>query len=185
MASIKKRSRTSIVSSASKLFVCLLFLSLSAPITAHAGSASASYPFTQGSARLSIFLGSGTAFNQDYTIIGLGGGYFVADGVEVGLDVETWTGNTPHIEQVSPQVRYVFNVDGLVKPYAGAFYRRTHIESYRDADSVGARAGAFFLAGKNAYFGAGLVLDNHLNCDRTVYTHCSEIYPELLFAFVF
>jgi hypothetical protein len=43
----------------------LLFLSLSAPITAHAGSASASYPFTQGSARLSIFLGSGTAFNQD------------------------------------------------------------------------------------------------------------------------
>jgi hypothetical protein len=89
------------------------------------------------------------------------------------------------IQQVSPQARYVFNPEGSAKPYAGVFYRRTHIESYRDIDSVGARAGAFFLAGKNAYFGAGLVLDNHLSCDRTVYTHCSEIYPELLFAFVF
>jgi len=185
MTIINKRSRINSISRASQLFVCLLILLLSAPITAHAGSASASYPFSQGSARLSIFLGGGTAFNQDYTIIGLGGGYFVADGVEVGLDVETWTGNTPHIEQVSPQVRYVFDVEGLVKPYAGAFYRRTHIESYRDTDSVGARAGAFFLVGKNAYFGAGLVLDNHLNCDRTVYTHCTETYPELLVAFVF
>jgi hypothetical protein len=185
MASNHKRDLITIVSSTPKLFIWLLFLALCSPIAAHAASASASYPFSQGSARLSIFLGGGTAFNQDYTIIGLGGGYFVADGVEVGLDVETWTGNTPHIEQVSPQVRYVFDVDGSVKPYAGAFYRRTHIESYRDTNSIGARAGAFFLAGKNAYFGAGLVLDNHLNCDRTVYTHCSEIYPELLFAFVF
>jgi hypothetical protein len=185
MTSTKKRDQISIAFRAPKLFACLLMLLLCSPVAAHAASASVSHPFTQGSARLSIFLGSGTAFNQDYTIIGLGGGYFVADGVEVGLDVETWTGNTPHIEQVSPQVRYVFDVDGIVKPYAGVFYRRTHIESYRDTDSVGARAGVFFLAGKNAYFGAGLVLDNHLSCDRAVYTHCSEIYPELLIAFVF
>lgn len=185
MDSIRKSGRINIVVSAPKLFVWLLFLSLSAPITAHAASASASYPFTQGSARLSVFLGGGTAFNQDYTIIGLGAGYYVADGVEVGLDAETWTGNTPHIEQVSPQVRYVFDMEGSFKPYAGAFYRRTHIESYRDADSVGARAGVFFLAGKNAYIGGGLVLDNHLNCDRTVYAHCTETYPELLVAFVF
>jgi hypothetical protein len=181
MPIIKKKNRIG------NILLGVLLLLLGSPLTVHAASASASasYPFSQGSARLSIFLGGGTAFNQDYTIIGLGGGYFVADGVEVGLDVETWTGNTPRIEQVSPQVRYVLNVAGIVKPYAGAFYRRTHIESYRDTNSIGARAGAFFLVGTNAYFGAGLVLDNHLNCDRTVYNHCSEIYPELLFAFVF
>jgi hypothetical protein len=181
--------RSDIVCNASNLCIGMLMLLLVLPIAAHAESGSvsgsASYPFTRGSARLSIFLGGGTAFNQDYTIFGLGAGYYVADGVEVGLDVETWTGNTPHIEQVSPQVRYVFDMEGSFKPYAGAFYRRTHIESYRDTDSVGARAGVFFLAGKNAYIGGGLVLDNHLNCDRTVYAHCTETYPELLVAIVF
>jgi hypothetical protein len=185
MTTMEKTTQRDIVCSSSKLYVGVLMLILMLPFTAHAESGSASYPFSQGSARLSIFLGGGSAFNQNYTIFGLGGGYFVADGLEVGIDAETWTGNTPHIEQVSPQARYVFNVEGPVKPYAGAFYRRTHIESYRDSDSIGARAGAFFLAGGNAYFGAGIVQDNHLNCDRTVYAHCSEIYPELLFAILF
>jgi hypothetical protein len=185
MITIKKEAHRDIVWSVSNLLSGLLMLLLLFPFASQAASGSAFYPFTQGSARLSLMFGSGTAFNQDYAIFGIGGGYFVADGIEVGLDAETWTGNTPRIQQVSPQARYVFNPEGSAKPYAGVFYRHTHIESYRDIDSVGARAGAYFLAGKNAYFGAGLVLDDHLNCDRTVYAHCSEIYPELLFAIVF
>jgi hypothetical protein len=185
MATMKREAQRDIVWNVSNLLAGLLMLLLIFPFAARAASVSAFYPFTQGSARLSLVLGSGTAFNQDYSIFGIGGGYFVADGLEVGLDAETWTGNTPHIQQVSPQARYVFNAEGPAKPYAGGFYRRTHVESYRDLDSVGARAGAYFLVGKNAYLGAGLVLDDHLNCDRTVYTHCSEIYPELMFAIVF
>jgi hypothetical protein len=161
----------------------VLFLFLLMPLAAHAESSAAF--FTEGSARLSIHFGGATAFNQDYSIFGIGGGYFVADGVEIGLDAETWFGNTPRIEQVSPQVRVVLTPSGSIKPYVGAFYRRTHIEGYRDADTVGARAGAYFLTGGNAYFGAGLAQDIHLNCDRTVYTSCAETYPEFLFAVTF
>jgi hypothetical protein len=152
---------------------------------ARAASASAIHPFAAGSARISIAFGGATAFKQDYSVFGIGGGYFVADGVEAGLEAEAWSGNSPHIEQVSPQLRVVIDTEGTIKPYIGAFYRRTYIENYRDLDTVGARAGIYFLAGRSTYLGAGLVQDIHLNCDRTVYASCSETFPELLLAVIF
>ncbi len=163
------------------VFIALIMLST----TVHAESGLSATPFTAGNARLSIFFGGATAFDRNYSIFGIGGGYFVADGVEVGLDAEEWSGNSPRIEQVSPQARLVFTREGIVQPYAGAFYRRTFIQGYRDHDTIGARAGAYFLTGRNAYFGAGLAQELHLNCDRTVYSSCSETYPELLFAVIF
>lgn len=142
-------------------------------------------PFHQGSLRMSLIVGSGTVFDQNYTVLGLGAGYYVADSLEVGLDVEDWTGNTPGIYQYSPSLRHVISTDSTVKPYVGAFYRRTVIEGYRDNDAVGARAGVFFLSGRSAYFGVGLAEDMYLNCDRTVYSSCTETYPELMFAVIF
>ncbi len=142
-------------------------------------------PFIAGSARFSLAFGGATAFDRNYSIFGIGGGYFIADGIEIGFDAETWSGNSPHITQLSPQVRAVFHRAGAVNPYAGIFYRRTYIEGYRDLDTAGLRAGIFFVTGSNFYFGAGLVQEEHLNCDRTVYTHCSETYPELGIAVVF
>jgi len=103
----------------------------------------------------------------------------------VGLDVEAWSGNSPRVEQVSPQARFVLTRDGIVQPYAGAFYRRTMIEGYPDQNTIGARAGMFFFTGRNAYFGAGLAQELHLSCDRNIYSSCSETYPELLFAVIF
>jgi hypothetical protein len=152
---------------------------------AQAASGAVNQPFEAGSARLSIAFGGATAFDQNYSVFGMGFGYFVADGVEAGLDAETWSGNSPRIEQVSPQLRLVINTEGTVKPYIGAFYRWTHIEAFRDLNTVGARAGVYVLAGRNTYFGAGLVQDIHLNCDRTVYGSCAEIFPELLVAVIF
>jgi hypothetical protein len=158
-------------------FIALIML----PMPLFAGSG----PFTAGNARLSIAFGGAVAFDQNYSIFGVGGGYFVADGVEVGLDAEAWSGNSPRIEQVSPQARVVLRRDGVVQPYAGAFYRRTLIEGYRDLDTAGGRAGVYFLTGGNVYFGAGLAGEVHLNCDRTVYSYCVEAYPEFLFAVMF
>jgi hypothetical protein len=162
-------------------FMALIMLSTKV----YAESDTSAYPFTAGSARLSIELGGGTAFNQNYSILGIGGGYFVADGIEVGLDVEQWLGNSPNIEQVSPQARVVLRRNGIVQPYAGAFYRRTLIDGYPGQNTIGARAGVYFLTGGSTYFGAGLAQEVHLNCDRTVYSSCSETYPELMFAVVF
>lgn len=161
------------------VFAFLVFTMPPMPLSAEAG------PFTAGNNRLSIAFGSAVAFDQNYSVFGMGGGTFVADGIEVGLDAEAWSGNYPHIEQLSPQTRVVLFREGVVQPYAGIFYRRTAIEDYGNLETVGARAGLYFLSGRNAYFGAGLAEEVHLNCDRTVYTSCIEAYPELLVAIIF
>jgi hypothetical protein len=155
------------------------------PSATYAASGAGSYPFAAGSARLSIAFGGATAFDRSYTIFGVGFGYYIADGVESGFDYESWSGNSPRIQQFSPQVRAVFLRDGSVSPYAGVFYRRTIIEGYRDLETAGVRVGGYFHTGRNFYFGAGAAVEDHLNCDRTVYTSCAEIYPELLFAVIF
>lgn len=155
------------------------------PIAAHAASGSGSVAFSRGSSRLAIHGGGATAFDQNYSVFGIGGGYFVADGIEAGIDAETWSGNAPRITRVSPQLRIVLNTSSSFNPYAGVFYQKMFIANRHDNDSVGGRAGLLYAAGRNAYFGAGVVYESHLSCDRTVYTSCNEIYPELSFTLIF
>jgi hypothetical protein len=134
---------------------------------------------------MSLVVGGGTAFERNYTVLGLGAGYYAADGLELGLDFEGWTGNTPRIYRYSPSLRYVVPTGTTIKPYAGVFYRRTVVEGFRDNDAVGARVGLYFLSGRSAYFGVGIAENVYLNCDRTVYSSCTEAYPELMFAVIF
>ncbi len=155
------------------------------PFASYAASGAGYYPFAAGSARLSITFGAARAFDQSYTVFGIGGGYYIADGIEAGLDAESWSGSSPRIEEFSPQVRAVFLRDRSVNPYVGVFYLRTFIEGYRDLDTMGVRAGGYVLAGRNFYFAAGLAQEMHLDCDRNVYASCTEIYPELFFAVIF
>ncbi|MEK6742537.1 MAG: hypothetical protein AABZ15_02955 [Nitrospirota bacterium] len=166
-------------------FVLLLTGISALIITTQAGAATDAGPFRQGSVRMSIMIGSGTAFKQDYTILGVGLGYYVADGIEAGVDVESWQGNDPRITRLSPQVLYVHQMSGNAKPYAGVFYRRTSISQYKDLNDAGARAGLLFLYGRKAYVGLGLAYESHLNCDRTVYESCADTYPELRLAIIF
>jgi len=79
--------------------VAILFLTL-------AGSAWAAEPFARVSRQISIYASNGYAFNE---IIWWWRRrrYFVAKGLELGVDGEAWTGNSPSIYKVSPQVRYV------------------------------------------------------------------------------
>ncbi len=142
-------------------------------------------PVGEGSMRLSLILGSGSAFDQNYFVAGAGFGYFVADGLELGVEGESWSGSTPRIFKVSPQARYVFSAEGTAKPYVGAFYRRTIVEGMNDLNSAGARAGVYFLTGRGGYFGAGIVYENYFNCNETVFRSCTEAYPELMIAFTF
>jgi hypothetical protein len=163
----------------------LLLTGIAALMLSTQAKAADAGPFRQGSVRMSIMLGSGTAFRQDYTILGAGLGYYVADGIEAGVDVESWQGNDPRITRWSPQVLYVHLTDGNAKPYAGVFYRRTSISQYKDLNDAGGRAGLLFLYGRKAYLGLGLAYESHLNCDRAVYDSCADTYPELRLAIVF
>ena len=147
--------------------------------------AAAGDPFADGSRRASILIGNGYAFDESYVIIGVGVGYYVAKGLELGLDGEWWTGSDPGITKISPSLRYVIPTGGVLRPYVGAFYRRTMIEKHDDLNSIGGRAGLYFVSGQGSYFGAGAVYEKYLSCDEKVYLSCSDTYPEIIFAIVF
>lgn len=157
-------------------------LALVATVAATVPAAQAG-PFNKGSIRLSILLGRGQAFDNNYTILGAGGGYYVIDGLELGADYEAWLNGDPGIQKLTPQVRYVFHRVPKVKPYAGLFYRRTFIEGFDDSDSWGGRAGVYFGVGARVFFGAGVVYDRLRDCDERVYSSCSDTYPELSVGF--
>lgn len=141
--------------------------------------------FERGSSRFSIIGSSGRAFNDDYFVIGAGYGYYLLNGLEVGVDAETWLGGDIDIYKLSPQIRYVFYQVRGMQPYVGAFYRKTGIESLEDLNSNGGRAGVFFSAGRGSYFGLGMVYEQYLGCSEEVYVSCSETYPEFSFGFGF
>jgi len=153
--------------------------------SADAGVAAERDVFSAGSTRLAVIVGNGYAFNNSYLIIGVGAAYFVADGLDLGLDLESWTGGDPGITKVSPRLDYVFNTGSALRPYAGVFYRRTMIEGLEDLDSIGGRAGLYFTSGKGVYVGAGLVYESYLSCQTSIYSSCSDTYPELIVAFTF
>jgi len=142
-------------------------------------------PFANGSMRLSVLVGNGYAFDESYFILGVGFGYYLVNGLELGLDIESWLGASPGITKISPAVRYVVPTDGPIRPYIGAFYRRTIIDSYDDLNSVGGRAGIYFMSGRGSYFGAGVVYEKYLSCDTAIYNSCDDTYPEITFAIAF
>ncbi len=165
-----------------KGLAAIILLAVFAAVPAHAFASDA---FDKGTRRLTVLVGSGTAFDESYFIIGAGFGYYVADNLELGVDAESWSGGTYDITRVSPSVRYVLPARTEAKPYIGVFYQRTFISDLPDRDALGGRAGLFWLTGQRTYFGAGLVHIRTLNCEQSLYRPCSDTYPEIVIAFRF
>lgn len=168
------------------IFTLLLLALITVPLSANAasvGTGGVSTAFSKGSTSVGVVLGSGSSFNDDYIILGVGVGYYVLPGLEIGIDLQHWFSGDPSISKVSPQVRYVFTQAKTVKPYVGAFYRRTFIEDLEDADSYGYRAGAYFSSNNRVYIGGGIVYEEYTDCSRFI--DCSTTYPEILFTVSF
>lgn len=149
---------------------------------AASGSARASAAFSKGASTFNFVVGSGTSFNDTYTILGIGVSYYVLNGLEIGIDGQHWFSGEPSISKLSPQIRYVLTGPDAVKPYIGAFYRRTFIEDLNDADSFGYRAGAYFSGSDGVYIGGGVVYEEYRNCN---FDDCSTSYPEMLMSVSF
>ena len=147
-------------------------------------SASHAKPFKQGGTSFSLGIASATAFNSNYTVVSVGLGFYLIDGLEVGLDAQSWLGSGPSITKLSPQFMYVFNQDGALKPYLGAFYRKTNYSGFENLDAAGARAGMYFSKGEGYYLRAGVVYENELSCNETQFVTCSETYPEINLTFM-
>ena len=142
-------------------------------------------PFKKGSRRVSIVVGSGQTFANDYIIIGLGAGYYVIDGLEFGLDGEAWLGGDPDIYKLSPQAKYILSTQSRLRPYIGAFYNHSFIDHYDDLDTIGGRGGVYFMQDEQWFIGVGAVYESYLNCDEKIYSSCDDIYPEITFSFSF
>ncbi len=173
-----------------KIAVLLIFLGLSnITSAASVGSGGISTAFSKNSTSVGVVLGSGSAFNDNYIILGAGVGYYVVRGLELGIDVQHWFSGEPSITKVSPQIRYVFTQPKVIKPYLGAFYRRTYFGDFNginidDQDSFGYRAGVYFSTNNRVYIGGGVVYEEYKDCDAFV-DDCSTTYPEILFTVSF
>ena len=166
-----------------KLFAALA--ACAALLSIPASAADVAGVFGKGRTGFVVSGGTGYAFDQSYFVLGLGLTYYVVDGLNVGLFAESWSGNDPHFYKVTPSVQYVFYQVPKVKPYVGAFYRRTYFSSLPDINSYGGRAGAYIAAGRNAYIGGGVVYESYLDCNKSIYRSCSETYPEISFTLAF
>jgi hypothetical protein len=164
----------------------ILMSALFATITsAPAAAMDVAAMFQQGRTHLSLVVGNGYAFDDSYLVVGAGASYYLVNGLNVGVNAEAWTGGDPTIYKITPSVQYVFYQVPKVSPYLGAFYRRTFIDNLPDLNSAGGRAGVYFAAGRNTSIGAGAVYESYMDCNKTVYRDCSDVYPEFSFTIVF
>lgn len=145
--------------------------------------------FSQGRSRLSLNGGSTSNFGNQYFFIGGGYGYFIADGLEIGLDGAWYFGDDPSIGVLSPNARYVVWQIEAIKPYVGAFFERQFLGEYKgtdlkDIDSVGARVGFAWLAGRS-FVSAGIAYAKVLDCEENsqVQLECERVIPEFGFGF--
>ncbi len=172
-----------------KVAVLLMLLGLSHTVAAaSAGTGGISTAFSKKSTSVGVVVGSGSAFNDNYLILGVGAGYYLVKGLELGIDAQHWFSGDPSITKVSPKITYVFTQSKVVKPYLGVFYRRTFYGDYNgrsidDENSYGYRAGAYFITDNRVYIGGGVVYEEYTDCNPSY--DCSTIYPEIIFAVSF
>lgn len=139
-----------------------------------------SWPFLRHRVRVTAVVGLGVTNTDDYLILGAGVGYFIVDGLEIGLDYEAWLIGSPVMNRISPETRYVFHMVKVVKPYVGAFYRHTFVSGFDDLDYIGARGGVYFAPPSGVFFaGGGIVYEHLLNCSDQLFVNCDEVYPEV------
>ncbi|MGK0360858.1 MAG: hypothetical protein ACI9U2_003172 [Bradymonadia bacterium] len=148
-------------------------------------------PFAKGRSRFSLSGGTVNQFGNSYIVIGGGYGYFVANGLELGLDAAFHFGDDPSITTVSPNVRYIIWQLGSLKPYVGAFAQRQFMGEFGgvdldDIDSVGARGGVLWTTG-NTFLTVGAAYAKVLDCEDNpqIQQDCEQVYPEFGFGLSF
>jgi hypothetical protein len=142
-------------------------------------------PFDRGRMNLGVGGGSTQAFGERYFGLGAGFGYFVLDGLELGVSALYQFGDGPSISKVAPQIRYV--AQPLVGkwpliPYVGTFYTHWFIgESFADVDAVGARGGLLYVSG-HVLLGLGVAVEKTVS---ECVEDCTTAYPDLTISLAF
>lgn len=139
---------------------------------------------------LGVTIGSGTVSTvrdgeQNYTIIGVNADYFFIDNLSVGLGFMSWMGAVPTLSQITVPVTYYVPVNKQLRPYIGAFARKTYVsDGYDDYESYGGKLGMAMVLSPNSYIGVGLISEYQSSCSEWQ-DNCSRTYPEFVFALSF
>jgi hypothetical protein len=138
-------------------------------------------PFDRGRFSLSAGAGTTSAFGERHIAIGGSVGYFVLDGLALGLALQHQFGD-PSISLVSPELRYVAQPlvgRSPVVPYVGVFYSHWFVgEPFLDIDAVGTRGGLLYVSGR-LILGLGVAYERVVSeCTMD----CDLIYPDLTLA---
>jgi hypothetical protein len=146
-------------------------------------------PFDRGKLGIGAGGGTQTNFNVQYIWIGASVGYFVLDGVELGLSGLHEFGSGPSISALSPSLRYVAKPlvgKWPVVPYVGATYAHWFIGGANpDVNTLGGRAGLLFVSRAERgwfVFGLGVAYDHVLGACAT---NCDSVYPDVTLGFAF
>jgi len=172
------------VATLARLAVTVMALALARPARADDGDAPRPRtPFDRGRIGLSVGGGTTSAFGHPYYVIGGGVGYFVLDGVELGISGLVQFGSDPSIEKVSPSLRYVAQPlvgKTPIIPYVGAFYTHWFVGGgFGDVDTVGGRAGGLYVSGQ-VVLGLGIAYERVVS---SCTMNCDAWYPDFTIAF--
>jgi hypothetical protein len=142
-------------------------------------------PFDQGHVSVHLAITEQSAFDAYRVGLGAGVGYFVLDGLELGVFGLHMFGNGPSLDEVSPSVRYTAQPlvgSWPVIPYVGAFYNHWFVgDGLSDVDAVGGRAGLLHLRGR-LIVGLGIAYEHTVS---TCTSSCDTVYPDVTFGFTF
>ena len=141
--------------------------------------------FSKGNKSFGVVLGSGTSYNNNYTILGVSGDYFVIDNLSVGAGYRGWFGNGPNINQLTLASAYYIPLSKKFRPYVGAFVRETFTEGEDNYESYGARGGLALTLSPNSYVSAGYAYEQYGSCGYRGEKECSNSYPEIVFSLSF
>ena len=131
--------------------------------------------FSVGHKNFSFNVGSGSAYGNRYTILGVNVNYFVKDNLSLGAGYTGWFGDDPKINKVSIPITYYLPLGDTIKPYLGGVYRHTFISSQNDYNSYGARVGVA-IANGGSFLRVGWVHEYHDDGDDD---NKAEGYPEI------
>ena len=150
-----------------KVFMILmLMMSLHADVSLHKSLLS------QGSTSVGIRLGGASIGNQNYTIFGVSGNYFIVENLSVGVGYEKWFSGNPSIQKLTLESTYFIPASENIRPYLGVFGRRTLTSGsdrlgreFDDTNSYGYRAGIALLQ-NNLVLSAGIVQEKYDSTQR-------------------
>jgi hypothetical protein len=124
--------------------------------------------------------------------VGAGVGYFVYDGLEVGLSADARfllgdSASEGNLYIVGPYATYHLGMIPIITPYAGVFYRRWIYSGYPEIidftgfeNSIGVRAGVAYSTTPLFRIFGGIVYETFLGCDDPGDAGiCSDWYPEI------